>query len=414
MLVQKLYSFTRYFTMVNILSHLSVSSSAQHHEFTGFYINIQGDTIEGSFPRYRQWNYNPDRVLFMPFQSGQQVILTPLLCKEFHIDGYENYIAFQGKRMINPIEFYQPSIEDQSDKYDTIVTFLREFAVSNACKFYIFKDKNRFNLYYLTAEGIIKELLQKVYVTDTHLIQSVTYKEQLQSLFPDRTEEINHLLYSEEDLTTFLNRQKKDITAIKKIQKSYGGLYISGGVSLNSLKFTPNVSMDFSEKEYVSCYVPLLSIGYIVPFSRNFSRAFFLTQVNISSLKHTAQILNSDAYPIHSTTFRSSPVISLGFHLGYNIINHRNLQVSLAPGAGLNYLVKSEQIDKYKFSSTNSSTAVIEMDHLKPLIDLQATVIIMKRYILWSAYNFPTHITIYQSTKDKFTSKQIGVGYKFK
>ena len=411
--MQKLYSLTRYFFLV-ILLHLSATSSAQHNKFTGFFINTQGDTIRGSFPHYMQWNYNPDRVLFTLFQNHEQLILTPSMCQEFHIDGYETYIAFHGKRMINPIVLFQTKPGDNLDRYDAISTFLREFAISDTYKFYIFKDENRFNLYYSITGGVITELLQKVYVTDDHLIQSLTYRKQLQTLFPDKTGEINHLLYTEESLAALVGKQKKAILAVKKGQKDYGGLYVSGGVSLNSLKFTPDASMEFSEKDYDSRPVPLMAIGYIVPFSRNFSRGFFLPEIKVSSFKHTAKTLNHVAYPVYSTTFQSAPVISLGFHFGYNIINRPDLKVSFAPGADFNFLMKSRHIETYKFNSTNSSTVVTEMDHLKPLVDLQATVIIKNKYVIWSAYNFPTHITIYPVTKDRFTSKQLGVGYKFK
>src|ERR1700712_3622862 len=101
MFMKKLYSLTRFFLLVIILSHFSSSSQAQQNKFTGFFINNQGDTIKGSFPQYRQWNYNPDRVMFTSYQNGKKIILTPAMCQEFHIDGYEIYIAFQGKRLIN-------------------------------------------------------------------------------------------------------------------------------------------------------------------------------------------------------------------------------------------------------------------------------------------------------------------------
>ncbi|MEO6001381.1 MAG: hypothetical protein ABIN89_31305 [Chitinophagaceae bacterium] len=412
--MEKLYSLSRYFILVIILSHFSSNSPAQSNKFTGFYINTQGDTIRGSFPRYIQWNHNPDSITFIPIQSRNHEILTPSFCAEFHIDGYETYIAFHGKRMINPMIFSRSDTKDDADRYDTITTFLREFAITETHTFYIYKDKNRFNLYYSTNEGVIEELLQKVYVVDNSSIQSMTYKEQLQTLFPEKTGEIGRLLYTEESLAAFLGKQKKAIIPVKKGQREYGGFYISGGVSLNSLKFSPNVSMEFSEKNYESRQVPLVAIGYIVPFNRNFSRVFFLPQIKISSLKHTAKTLYHNAYPVNSTTFQSSPVISLGFNFGYNIINHPDLKVSLAPGAGLNFLMKFKHIETYEFNATNSTTVVTAMDHLKPIVDLQATVIIKNRYVIWSAYNFPTHITIYPATKDKFSSKQLGVGYKFK
>jgi hypothetical protein len=104
---------------------ISSVSFSQKKQFDGYYINLSGDTIKGVIADYKQWNYNPSHVSFIPMQSGGKVSLTALNCKEFHAVGYDTYISYIGARMTNPIEFGIATEHDKEDVYDTISTFFK-------------------------------------------------------------------------------------------------------------------------------------------------------------------------------------------------------------------------------------------------------------------------------------------------
>ncbi len=65
------------FSVLLLLSFLvSKISMAQSPDISGYYINLNNDTIKGKFPDYKDWTNNPEKVKFTPVNTTDAVILT--------------------------------------------------------------------------------------------------------------------------------------------------------------------------------------------------------------------------------------------------------------------------------------------------------------------------------------------------
>lgn len=197
------------------------------------------------------------------------------------------------------------------------------------------------------------------------------------------------------------------------MQNNSNGFIIMAGGSLNSLEFTGDKSLDYSNKDYSSSIVPVAAIGFMSSISRN-DKFFLFPQLKIFSFKHSArtQYSNSSLYPGLVNTFQSSAVISFGFHFGYNVINNDNLKFIIAPGAGISMLTKNKQTDNYQYTETQEKTIVNTMPGPTYLFDIQTAVIFGKKYVGWLSYNLPASITSYSANKGYLSAIQLGIGYK--
>ncbi|GEO07693.1 hypothetical protein [Segetibacter aerophilus] len=407
---------SRYVVLVVTFFFVSLKSFSQKKEFKGYYINLSGDTIRGAFVNYKQWSNNPDRVSFVPTTTGIASQLTPATCKSFEINNYDTYISYHGTRLTNPVDFANAPTGNTADTYDTINTFLRQIAASEQLKLYVYKDDLRMNLFYAVNNNI-NELLQKGNLINNSFWESMRYKQQLKEIFtsePDK-EKIDQLIYTEESLASFVNKQNKGKSSFKKDGGPNNGRFvIFAGASLNSLKFSGDKSQVYSNKEYPTTTAPVVAIGYILPINRNFHKFFLFPQIKLSAFKHTATTFfnSTTAYPAQVNTFQSSPTVSVGFHFGYNIINKSDFKLFIAPGGGITILCKNKQVDNIQFSATEQKTIITTMPTTTYLLDTQAGAVIHEKYFAWLSYNFPTTITSYSANRGILTSIQFGLGYK--
>lgn len=410
-------SFFFNFFSFNVVVSLIISFPAfsQRKESKGFYIDLKGDTVKGLFNGYKPLTYNPDKIDFTSFQSGSRIVLTPLNSREVHVEDGDIYFAYRGKRMTNPIEFSNASAGDDKDNFDTITTFLRQIGETDQIKFYVYKDDLRVNLYYSSRDKAITELMQKAFLLNNSFSESMTYKRQLKELFSDATQEerIDNLNYSEESLSSLVNRKNAGGKQVKKVVNKNDGLFIVGGGSLNSFKYNGERSINISEQDYPSHIVPVVGLGYIFSLQRSLYKLFVSPQVKIFSFKHSISTVYNNSFPVFTNTFQSSPAITLGVHVGYNILNTDNVKASIAPGVGFTMLANNRQIDESRFSSTDSKTTVTPLSKVTSLLDMQASIIVRNKYIIWYFYNLPTPVTNFSSTTGKLTTIQFGLGYKF-
>lgn len=400
-----------------LLLLVSCGLRAQKKAFLGYYINFQHDTIRGVFDGYSPWNYNPGKAGFTPAGGGTRLLLDPANCKEFCIDTYDTYLSYSGPRMTNPTDFGSASSPDNTDQYDSVTVFLRQIASTDQYRFYIYKDRLRINLYYSGRDQEVKELVQKAALINNSYWKSMQYKQQLKALFPQADKAaIDRLGYSEESLAAFVEKQGgRGNEAGKVPHTNHGGLVVLGGMSYNTFTSRADPALDFSGRAYGAKTVPVAALGYMIFLNRSLERVFLLPEVKVFSFKHSTvvQYNSSNPYPAVAHTFQAAPVISLAFHVGYNIIHTNNLSVALAPGGGFSVLAKNRKTDQYLNSPTETKMVVTEMDKGTALADIQAFVTFKKRYLLWLSYHLPVPVTTYNPSAGKLSSVQGGVGIKF-
>lgn len=388
-------------------------SAAQQSRFPGFYITAQHDTVPGFFPGYKQWSSNPESVHFVS-ASGAAVQLNPFNAVKFHVEGYDTYVAYRGQRLVNPIGYNGASV-DKNDRFDSLSTFLQQIATSGDYRFYMYRDNQRINLFYSKDDRTFTELLQKAAIVDNAFWQSDTYKSQLMAIFPGDAvrPSIMSLRYTPAAIASFVNRTAGQKKSIGKSANVNQGFVIMAGVSHNSFGFSGETILESSEKDYPSGLSPVVSLGYMISSKRNFEKIYWFPQLKVYSFSHTAKTYhNNDEYPATFNTFKSSAVVSLGFHFGYNIINNDNVKWSLLPGGGINLFVNNRQIDEFKASATRESSVETEMQRATYLLDIQSMLQIKKHFLIWAGYNFPVPVTS-GADKGKISSIQAGAGYRF-
>ena len=190
-------------------------SFSQRKTVEGYYINATGDTILGQFPQYKQPEQNPDHVEFITAEN-HNITLIPQNCMSFGVTGYDSYVAYNGPRMINPID--DPWTDEKIEfpnRYDTIHSFLRIIYEGQAITLYSFQDKIRTNFFYKKPGSKMIELEKKSYSYDaesnwtTHTINR--FRDQLKEEFTAQVEakklqpRLNSLGYTERDLVKFMD-----------------------------------------------------------------------------------------------------------------------------------------------------------------------------------------------------------------
>ena len=401
---------------------LSQQLFAQDKTFTGFYITETHDTVRGSFPKYNQWSKNPDKVDFLPAGSSKFMQITPSNCLKFVIDNYDEYIAYVGKRLINPIDDNE-AIENRGSfdyNYRDSITavFLRLAIKTPQCSLFVLNDNIRTNLFYQLPGQPLQELKYKKYFDENNLHELPEYRQQLNNLFPNEitekklSTELEQLTYSEDAVSEFLQK----LFSVKKAKLSKrntaAGWVINAGVSANSLKATGD---DFLETRvsYATSYAPYLAVGYFLPFQRNFSRYFVYSQVRFYQYKNTGS--EASVTLLNKVTFQSDLVIVPHLNLGVNVINKSSLRVFLYAGAGIMILRNNkETIDLYRLSDNSLySSEEYNLSPATAAANLSLGLAMKNRLELLLTYNLPTDISNFPAYSAKQSSFQAGLGYKF-
>ncbi|MGZ3975536.1 MAG: hypothetical protein ACXVMI_14805 [Flavisolibacter sp.] len=401
---------------------LSQQLFAQEKTFSGFYITETHDTVSGFFPKYNQWSKNPDKVDFLPAGTSKPKQLTPSNCLKFVINNYDEYDAYIGKRLINPIDDNE-AVENRSSfdynyRDSVTVVFLRLAIATPRCSLFVLNDHIRTNLFYQLPGQPLQELKYKKYFDENNLHELAEYRQQLNNLFPNEIEEkklsteLEQLAYSEDAVSEFLQK----LFSVKKKRTSKrntaAGWVINAGVSANSLKVTGD---DFLETRvgYANSYAPYLSVGYFLPFQRNFSRYFVYSQVRFYQYENTGNEVSATLS--RKVTFQSDFVIVPHLNLGVNVINKENLRVFLYAGAGIMILMNNkETIDLYRLSDNSLySSNAYNLSPATAAANLSLGLAMKNRFELLLTYNLPTDISNFPAYSAKQSSLQAGLGYKF-
>ena len=387
----------------------SITSYSQKKEVSGYYITLQGDTIPGLFTDYRQWSRNPANVAFVSAREGKPVTLTPSNCSSFSVDKYDQYLSYTGKRITNSLDYAAASFEDGSITYDTISTFLRQVAETEAYRFYVYNGKERINLFYTSRSKEPIELIQRLVVTDNIVAESMQYIQQLKGLFINKIDAatIEKVNFIEDGLVDLVNKINRGSRYQTNLEKPDDGVVIVAGASYNSFKFSGDRTSDFTSANYKSNVVPVVGIGYIVTLKRNFGKVFLLPLLKIYAHKHSSLYSSPGSSAAVKSTFKSAAIITFTLQGGYNFINKAGLKAFIGPGMGMSMFAKNEYT-REAFYGANKS----KMIGISYVLDVHAGVIAQKKYVVWASYSFPTPTTNFVITSGNLSSLQIGVGYK--
>ncbi|MDB5192671.1 MAG: hypothetical protein JWQ96_2234 [Segetibacter sp.] len=288
-----------YLYVIFIICFFSVNRSSAQKVLPGFYLNLNGDTINGSF-EYKEWDNNPAQVTFIN-NNKNAVQLLPAGCLQFTVSGVETYVSRRFERLINPIEFTMTDNRwDTSDQYESKHGFLLLLAESDSYTLLVFKDKIRENFFMEhKATGALAELKNKVIMeSNTNMLKYVdTYKKQLYSFYSPiageaykLSDRLNNLAYDEKSLIAFVQSFSTKTSSIKKSKAYPAEFLVFGGGAYNTLTVTPNdPGIIQTQLNYPSAISPVFGIGYTSYGQRNFGKNFFQLQLRYSSFKNTGK-----------------------------------------------------------------------------------------------------------------------------
>lgn len=409
-----------------LLSVISFESKSQSNTLpTGFYVDLKGNKITGSFNSYKEWTINPKKVDFIEDESKKEIKLTPINCISFTIDGKESYVAYSGTCLSNPTELTsQSSQKDSSNNFDIVSTFLRSVIKQDDIQILALNNTGRNNYFYQTNDGAISELIFKVFLNDDLKLQKdEKYKRQLFSQLFNKVvsndqleKQLSQLEYKEASLVRFINKAYS-IKADKKKSKYKSTYFVTGGISFNSFKATGNAGIPQAKTSYSNHTSPLLHFGVNIYTQRGFGKLFFSPQVKVFTSKHSGEIIttnNINISTLHKTNYTSNFVIDPSFNLGYTLAKSDMVEWNISGGFGL--LLFSNHIEKVNSKNlfTNSvSETQTKMKQVAFHSNFQTSLIFSKHIILNLGYILPTPITDYNNYNGKMGSLQISAGYRF-
>lgn len=391
--------------------------NAQTKIIAGYYINSSGDTIKGSFPKYSQWSRSPDKVEFIPAGNSNSLQLTPANCLAFSLDNYDYYISYSGKRLINPIDddaainsigyFF-----DAKDFDTTIVGFLRLVTKTPLCEIYVFNDHIRMNFFYKLPGQSIQELRYKKYFSDNSLHEMPEYRVQLNNLFSQEiskrelTSKLEKLSYTEEAIESFI----RDLAGVPKPKtKKPARFTIAAGASINFLDVTGDLSMQEVKSKFDNSIAPFVSVGFILPISRNFNRFFIYPQLRAYNYKNSSSY--STTYSTHLVIYQSNLCLLPEVNGGVNVVNNQDFRFFLYGGAGMLLLVKGRETRETVGSVSPYDTPTSKLTYSA---NLSAGISMRDKFLVMASYHVPVPVANFVAFSVMHSSLQLGIGYKFK
>lgn len=399
-------------------------SSLAQKTFSGFYVTLQGDTVRGVFTHYTGFKTNPSIVEFSP-TSGSPVVLNTANCQRFRIEGYDEYLAYAGNRLLNPINnsivLASKSILDTNSQLEPVRVFLREIKRSPQVALYELTDETRTNFFYKLPGQSPVELVYKKTVSQNRIVEAATYRQQIRDLFQaeinrsDLSSRLEKLPYEGKSLVAFFDdlfpAQEK---IVHKSRTPNIGWVVTAGISYNSLKVTGNESVDAVGKSYDATLSPLLSVGYLQPIGENFGRYFLFPQLKLYQYKNTSESTNQLYRKV--ITFQSGLVANALLNVGMNLANEGALRFFVSAGAGVMVLVNNKQIDHWYLLSDNSDFLLNETKHtgISYTFNLTPGLIVKDKVVLLASYSVPTPVGYYSFYKPRHSNLQVTIGYKWK
>lgn len=395
---------------------------AQSISTPGFYITPQGDTVRGTFPAYKQWNRNPAQVDFIPAAPAHLLVLTPANCRKFSIGNQDEYIAYTGPRLVNPIEddkaLKSEGYAGSEDQFAEVSTFLRLVSKAAGCELYLLTDHIRPNFFYSLRGQPLTELKHKIHSDNGRIIEHPAYKQQLLLLFPEEIAKRNlertleSLRYTEDGMKAFFRKLSPAARSKQKTKNPAQGWLLTAGASLNTVKVKGDESIAQVRMKYNWSVAPLVSVGYLLPLNRNFGKYFFYPQVRVFRYKNSGETNHNTL--IKHTTFQSDLVISAELHAGAHIINGKDFKLHLSGGGGILELVNNKAKEQTYTAATNSlyystETGLARMSHT---FNLSTGVLLKNRLLVQATYNFPIPVGQYIFYSPSLTGVQLRVGYK--
>lgn len=387
------------------------------NKYPGFYIAKSGETVNGFFPQFKEWKFNPSSVGFET-NTGQSVQLTPETCNSFTVTGFDTYESMEIRRMTNLTRFYDiknPEVSD-GDKFDTIRVFLRKIYGANAISLYEFVDNRRENYFIKTSDGL-SELIFKVDYKEgagsgespMYIVEDKRYIDQLRALFAFEIEKnkklgrkLHSLRYTEAGLVSFFNIVfNEDNSGGEKVRISREILF-TAGASYNTFKVSPyNSIYEFTTPDYKPSVAPLLGIGIIEYGQRRLKKYFLTAEIRYTSFR------NAGEDPSGKEWIFQSKILGSQVGLGRKLISNKNFTWYCSFHGSLSAFIDNKPTG----FTINSGQTIEEVRNFIANIGIQ-TGFFFSNFGAWVQYNPRVVTHIMARFRPELTSINAGISWR--
>ena len=403
-----------------ILLFSAFHSNAQK-TFPGLYVSKSGETIKGDIVNYSQWGNNPSQIEFRAAGSTNTQMLTPPDIQKLVIDGYDEYISFSGKRLVNAIDDYElingKGIASYEDKTEDVSTFLRLIFRSAVVELYIYSDAKRINFYCKKPGEDFIELQYKKYYDGDRVHEMAIYRDQVGNMFSEQIKEkrlsgsVGSLRYREESLEKFFGKLFPGDVKKQNSISPRAGFVVMAGASFNSLKITADKSFQMISRNYNASISPMLSVGYVLPIRRYFGRYFFQPQLKLYQYKNSGSFTNATS--TKETTFQSDLLIATELNAGLNMINKENIRWYVTGGGGFLFLQNNRQSDHRVYIYGDIQDEETELTSTSYSLNFSTGFTLNNRFIAAATYQVPVTLGEFVNYRPVLSVLQFGIGYKF-
>ncbi len=351
------------FILLNILIHFSAVS--QSNFIKGIIISNKGDSIYGMID-YRNWKYNPASINFVN-EAKEKTILDASAIKGFIIPSadeiYSSFLVDLDMLPGDPDDAINNRFTDSPTINKKI--FLLQLLKHPAASLYLFADRRKEHLYFVTGDSEPVELIHHyIYDESTKQVQEIaTYKEQLVNLFtscPNVAIAAQTVKFAKYTITSLLLKYIQcaipgSAADIKKKDPVLLRFRVIAGAIFNKYRFegTNTILVD---DNYSNTLSPLLGLSIDIGLSRN---------------QHKWHIINEVFYKMHKT----SSSFTRPYGSGYTRTNDVNISLS--------YL-QLNSIIRYVFQSKGS---------LAPYVNAgmgNGVIVAENKNTLYTTYSFGT------------------------
>lgn len=399
-------------------------SFCQQQSFDEYYVGVNGDTIKGQFPSFRQGDRNPAEVVFMS-SDNKQITLTVQNCRLFDVKGEDRFVAYHGARMINSIDELATDPSSSENLYDTIHAFLKVIYIGKDATLYSYKDKVRQNYFYQLPGAAIIELenkAQEFYTGEGRKIGSTNkFREQLKEVFASQIESkqlqtrLTNLSFSERELVRFMNFI--GATSLPaKVNKYPARLIIGAGAAFNALKIAGADTYFETQIKHTASTSAVFVLGARFTTKRSQGRLLISPTIRLYSFSAEGDIdLTSGlANYNHASEFKSKLIVTTSANIGYMFISQPTFKWYASAGPGYAFLSGSKEVQTTSYTNAPSTVIQYKPVNMIFVVNAETGITIGDKINCWLNYQPPANTSRLLNKSVKFSSLQAGISLLLK
>lgn len=280
----------------------------------GYIINNINEKIECKIKNY-DWVSNPTKIEYKLTEDSEVKEITIDFIKEFGIHNAIKYVkqTVFVDRSSNSLD----QLSDQREPVNKSETLLLKVIVEGKGNLYSYTDRNLNRFFYSIDDGVVEQLVYKLYQNNNSFAENNRYKQQLWNDLKCKETALNQierLRYEEDKLKNYFiqfnscNNIKYTLFEKKKEKRDLFNLTIRPGISINSLSIQGVNATDARTTDFDTKLNLRLGIEseFILGFnnnkwsiiaeptfqSYNSEKNFTTTGVNSSILRNESSIIN--------------------------------------------------------------------------------------------------------------------------